>query len=76
MRSARDYSPKTPIATVIATEGRSRDSSRHADFTLLMKRALAIRRMEEILDQLYIDEVQDLAGWDLELVEILMKPRI
>jgi DNA helicase-2/ATP-dependent DNA helicase PcrA len=37
---------------------------------------IPIRRMEEIFDHLYIDEVQDLAGWDLELVETLMKSRI
>ena len=35
-----------------------------------------IRRMEQIFDRLYIDEVQDLAGWDLELVEALLKSRI
>ena len=35
-----------------------------------------IRRLEDIFDHLYIDEVQDLAGWDLELIEILMRSRI
>jgi DNA helicase-2/ATP-dependent DNA helicase PcrA len=35
-----------------------------------------IRRLEDVFDHLYIDEVQDLAGWDLELVEALMKSRI
>jgi DNA helicase II / ATP-dependent DNA helicase PcrA len=35
-----------------------------------------IQRLEDIFDHLYIDEVQDLAGWDLELVEHLMKSRI
>jgi ATP-dependent DNA helicase UvrD/PcrA len=35
-----------------------------------------IRRLEDIFEHLYIDEVQDLAGWDLELIEILMKSRI
>jgi DNA helicase-2/ATP-dependent DNA helicase PcrA len=35
-----------------------------------------ICRMEQIFDHLYIDEVQDLAGWDLELVETLLKSRI
>jgi DNA helicase-2/ATP-dependent DNA helicase PcrA len=35
-----------------------------------------IHRLENIFDHLYIDEVQDLAGWDLELVEYLMKSRI
>ncbi len=35
-----------------------------------------IRRLEQIFGHLYIDEVQDLAGWDLELVELLMKSRV
>jgi DNA helicase II / ATP-dependent DNA helicase PcrA len=35
-----------------------------------------ILRLEDIFDHLYIDEVQDLAGWDLELIEHLMKSRI
>jgi DNA helicase II / ATP-dependent DNA helicase PcrA len=35
-----------------------------------------VRRLEDIFEHLYIDEVQDLAGWDLELMEILMKSRI
>jgi DNA helicase-2/ATP-dependent DNA helicase PcrA len=32
--------------------------------------------LEDIFDHVYIDEVQDLAGWDLDLMEILMKSRI
>jgi DNA helicase II / ATP-dependent DNA helicase PcrA len=35
-----------------------------------------VRRLEDIFNHLYIDEVQDLAGWDLDLVEILMRSRI
>jgi DNA helicase II / ATP-dependent DNA helicase PcrA len=35
-----------------------------------------IRRFEQIFDELYIDEVQDLAGYDLELIEILLKSRV
>ncbi|XWK57501.1 hypothetical protein RBB73_12775 [Tunturiibacter empetritectus] len=35
-----------------------------------------IRRLEDIFKHLYIDEVQDLAGWDLDLIETLMKSRI
>lgn len=35
-----------------------------------------IRRLEDVFDDLYIDEVQDLAGWDLELVEVLLRSRI
>jgi DNA helicase-2/ATP-dependent DNA helicase PcrA len=36
----------------------------------------AVSRLEGIFHHLYIDEVQDLAGWDLDLVEVLMKSRI
>ena len=35
-----------------------------------------VLRLKEVFDHLYIDEVQDLAGWDLELVELLMKSQI
>ena len=33
---------------------------------------LPLRRFEQIFDHLYIDEVQDLAGYDLDLVEHLL----
>jgi DNA helicase-2/ATP-dependent DNA helicase PcrA len=36
---------------------------------------LPVQRFEEIFDRLYIDESQDLAGFDLELIELLMKSR-
>jgi DNA helicase-2/ATP-dependent DNA helicase PcrA len=39
-------------------------------------RGRPILRLEQIFGHLYIDEVQDLAGWDLELVELLLKSRI
>ena len=32
---------------------------------------LVIERLSEIYDAIYIDEVQDLAGWDLELIKAL-----
>lgn len=35
-----------------------------------------MRRLEQIFDHIYIDEAQDLAGSDLDLVESLMKSRI
>lgn len=35
-----------------------------------------IRRLERIYDRIFIDEVQDLCGWDLEILECLMKSRI
>src|ERR1017187_7852663 len=37
---------------------------------------LPVQRIEEIYDRLYVDESQDLAGYDLELIEWLLKSRI
>lgn len=37
---------------------------------------LVIRRLEAIYDCIYIDEVQDLAGYDLELLELLIESTI
>ncbi len=34
-----------------------------------------VNRIESLYDVILIDEMQDLAGWDLELVELLMKSR-
>lgn len=36
----------------------------------------AINRLEHIYDEIYIDEVQDLGGWDLEVVELLLRSRL
>lgn len=35
-----------------------------------------IRRLERLYDLILIDEMQDLAGWDLEFVEVLLKSKI
>lgn len=35
-----------------------------------------IRRLEQIIDRLYVDEVQDLAGYDLDLIEHLLMSSI
>ena len=36
----------------------------------------AIDRLEHIYDEIYIDEVQDLGGWDLDLVETLLRSKL
>lgn len=36
----------------------------------------AVDRLEHIYDEIYIDEVQDLGGWDLEIVEILLRSKL
>lgn len=35
-----------------------------------------IRRLERVYDRIFIDEVQDLCGWDLEVVRLLMASQI
>lgn len=35
----------------------------------------AIDRLEHIYDEIYIDEVQDLGGWDLEIVRVLLQAK-
>lgn len=35
-----------------------------------------IKRLEEVFSRLYVDEAQDLAGWDLDLIEHLLKSSI
>ncbi len=42
--------------------------------TLLLQRAseLPLRRLEQLYDHIYVDEVQDLAGYDLEVLESLL----
>lgn len=36
----------------------------------------AIDRLEHIYDEIYIDEVQDLGGWDLEVIQALLHSRL
>lgn len=36
----------------------------------------AIDRLEHIYDEIYIDEVQDLGGWDLDVVEVLLRSKL
>ena len=35
-----------------------------------------IKRLEKIFSHIYIDEVQDMAGWDLELIKLFMQSSI
>lgn len=36
----------------------------------------AVDRLEHIYDEIYIDEVQDLGGWDLEVIRLLLSTRL
>jgi DNA helicase-2/ATP-dependent DNA helicase PcrA len=54
-------------------------SDKIAQFVLACNEASAgavIRRLEERFDRIYIDEFQDLAGYDLDLVELILRSRV
>lgn len=42
----------------------------------LKSKGLVIARLEELYDSIFIDEIQDLAGWDLELLKLLFDSKI
>jgi len=50
--------------------------SKFACETIKRTNGLPLRRMEQIFDSIYVDESQDLAGYDLDLIELLMKSQI
>lgn len=37
---------------------------------------LVVNRLEAIYDYVFIDEIQDMAGWDLDLIKLLLKSNI
>jgi DNA helicase II / ATP-dependent DNA helicase PcrA len=50
-----------------------------ADFACKANRATggaAVRRLEDIYDEIYIDEVQDLVGYDLEILDCLLRSNV
>ncbi|MCA1431351.1 UvrD-helicase domain-containing protein [Bradyrhizobium sp. BRP20] len=54
-------------------------SDKIAQFVLACNEASAgavIRRLEERFDLIYIDEFQDLAGYDLDLIELILRSRV
>lgn len=54
-------------------------SDNMSDFVVNCNKAsngLIVKRLEDIYDSIFIDEVQDLAGWDLELIKLLFESNI
>lgn len=54
-------------------------SDKIADFVIncnKKSKESVIKRIEKIYDYIYIDEVQDLAGYDLEIINLLFKSKI
>jgi DNA helicase II / ATP-dependent DNA helicase PcrA len=54
-------------------------SDKLSDFALLCEKSsngAMMRRLEVMFDQIFIDEVQDLAGFDIEIIEALLASKI
>jgi len=47
-----------------------------ACFTNSLSTGLVISRLEEVFDRIYIDEIQDMVGYDLDFLDLLFKSRI
>lgn len=41
-----------------------------------ISKGLIIKRLENVFDHIYIDEMQDLSGWDQDLVELLLDSKL
>ena len=73
-RSAR-YAKKSDVCRYFFSKSKSIYSDKIAEFACLcnsISRGLVIDRLECIYDRIYIDEVQDLAGYDFDFLELLL----
>jgi DNA helicase-2/ATP-dependent DNA helicase PcrA len=71
--------PKTTTAKFYFTRNAGIWRDRVTDFACQIiekTKGLPISRIEGIFQRIYIDEAQDLSGWDLELVEHLLRSKV
>lgn len=70
------YVPETNVKAHYFQDGNMIYTDKVAKFSIRCneqtKQNLVISRLEKIYDCVYVDEVQDLAGYDLEILELLM----
>ena len=64
----------TGVSRFIDADGRAYKLhlSKFAHDVVLASKGAAIDRLANIYDEIYVDEVQDLTGWDLGILEVLM----
>jgi len=77
-RSAR-YVSKTNTEKYYLSNSKNIYTDKISEFSVLcneMSGGLVIDRLERIYDTVFVDEVQDLAGWDLELIKLLFNSKI
>lgn len=73
------YVPKTNIDRYFFSHGDRIYTDKISDFACMCNDksgGLVIRRLEEIYEYIFIDEVQDLAGYDFDLLELLFESSI
>lgn len=72
------YVKKTNIEKYYLS-GRNIFTDKISEFAILcnqISRGLVVTRLCDMFDEIYIDEVQDLAGYDLDLIELLLESNI
>lgn len=73
------YIPKSNVKRYYLDSGNAmyRDGvSAFAHEASRLSKGLVVNRLADMYDHIYVDEVQDLAGYDLELLDLLMKSPI
>ena len=72
------YVKKTNIEKYYLS-GRNIFTDKISEFALMCNqnsKGLVVNRLFDMFDEIYIDEVQDLAGYDLDLIELLLESKI
>ena len=74
------YAKKSDIGRYfLSTDGRLIYSDKISEFVLMLNQAsggAVIARLAQRFSVIYVDEIQDMAGWDLELLELLLRSSI
>lgn len=73
------YVPKTDIARYFFSEGKNIYNDKISEFACMCNeksQGLVIDRLKHLYDHIYVDEIQDLAGYDLELMVLLLDAEI
>lgn len=74
--ATRTRFPKTDVARYFFDRENNVYSDRLGDFALLcnkMSGGKVINRLKDMFDHIFVDEVQDLAGFDIDVLELLLR---
>lgn len=77
-RSVR-FVPQSQTSRFYFAEDRLIYSDKLSQFVVACNEAskgAVIRRIEQRFDRIYIDEIQDMAGYDLDVIELLLKSKV